>query len=312
MLRAFDLLATSTCKARKLWQAPRLSITSLRDILTPFPLSPRTGCGSPKDPPRGLTSRVLDRLERAHHCLTRADAHNVDELIRDTHRHRIQRMPSTLLNAGDGLFLSEGRIKSGDVLTLFPGLIYQIPYDLAACMHVDHVTSIPRPPDFLVNNQYLMRFHHKGTNQHLLVDGCPRGVSALNFIRASMAAPGRGGRNLDWLDTDNKTSGPDRSPQLQLQGPSYFTAALGLGHIANDPEDEDLVNAELHLIELPSDLPPRLKRLLPNAHFSDRLGPRLFTVVLMASEDLEASLKAPPIELFVSYGREPHRPGYPL
>jgi hypothetical protein len=202
----------------------------------------------------------------------------------------------------------------------------------------------------------------------------------------------------------------------QLQGPSYFTAALGLGHIANDPEDEDLVNAELHLIEvrhtysqslvktlhtkscfaampclphpylyapprpprlrtlmlrlvcvwlsvrqLPSDLPPRLKRLLPNAHFSDRLGPRLFTgarvhcfthhrpaiypharsasithglprtssllvtcltctratwracaVVLMASADLEASLKAPPIELFVSYGREPHRPGYPL
>lgn len=100
-------------------------------------------------------------------------------------KFRLQRRPSSLKDSGYGLYLISGQVKKGDVLTCYPGLIYQIPYDLEKCMFLDELTLTLHPPDFVIKNDYLLRLYHEPTHQHLLLDGCPRGASALNYIKAN-------------------------------------------------------------------------------------------------------------------------------
>ena len=102
---------------------------------------------------------------------------------------RLHRRPSNLRDGGHGLFLVSGHVAKGEVLTCYPGLIYQIPYDLEKCMFVDEVTFTLHPPEFLIKNDYLLRLYHDPTHQHLLLDGCPRGASALNYIKANQVGP---------------------------------------------------------------------------------------------------------------------------
>lgn len=37
---------------------------------------------------------------------------------------------STIPNAGRGVFLQQGHVGEGDIITLYPGTIYRLPYDL--------------------------------------------------------------------------------------------------------------------------------------------------------------------------------------
>ncbi len=156
----------------------------------------KTGIGSKHPFPPQATESLLDKLEKAHYCTTHLAHHYphrlrhqhhaaLEELVDEHWKFKLERRPSTLPNAGLGLFLTRGQVQAGDVLTLYPGLWYRIPYDLEACMPMDEVSFTPSPPTFLLKNDYLLRFHHPPTGQHLLLDGCPRGVSALNFITAN-------------------------------------------------------------------------------------------------------------------------------
>ncbi|TFJ81971.1 hypothetical protein NSK_006639 [Nannochloropsis salina CCMP1776] len=375
-------------------------------------------------PPQAEDS-LLERLEKAHMCTERllqrksqllhtkstvtfpssspreapskrlGSCPVLEDLLDEHWTFRLERQPSTLPGAGMGLFLVQGRVHAGEVITCHPGLVYRIPYDLEACMPMDEVSFSPCPPPFLVKNDYLLRFYHPVTNQHLLLDGCPQGISALNFIAANQRR-GHPWANMEWLESSpfgSRRRGPERGEGLleggwgegrkdrgmpggPMQGTSclgeggeevllpremdsskYFTAKLGLGHLAhaprgrhsergaegpqdgqtrswdagrscqhdeggeggglkfNDPHSPEKYNAEFHLCELPSDLPPHLLRFIPNLHFAQGIGSRRFCVLVTASKNLEVPQGAPPVEIYVPYASsftEVCKHGFPL
>lgn len=47
--------------------------------------------------------------------------HTLHELIDDHWKFRLERRPSTLPDAGLGLFLTQGQVQQGEVITLYPG-----------------------------------------------------------------------------------------------------------------------------------------------------------------------------------------------
>jgi hypothetical protein len=65
--------------------------------------------------------------------------------------------PSTIPGAGRGLFLAPGSgvQPKGTILTLYPGLTYQLPIDVEPLQHVDE--AMAGPPDFMLGNAYLLR-----------------------------------------------------------------------------------------------------------------------------------------------------------
>lgn len=249
----------------------------------------KTGVGSKMPFPPRATESLLDKLEKAHlcteHLLHTANHHRhytssnrsnnkashtplsstsplLDELVDEHWKYRLERRPSTLPQAGLGLFLTRGMIKAGDVITCYPGLVYRIPYDLETCMPMDEVSFTPCPPSFLLKNDYLLRFHHAETDQHLLLDGCPRGISALNFISANQRR-GRPWANMEWLESNSHACGRRGLPHAHVHSSEgrregglvekevcvgeggeyvmvptvfdtskYFTAKLGLGNMS--------------------------------------------------------------------------------
>lgn len=259
----------------------------------------KTGVGSRMPFPPQAEDSLLERLEKAHMCTERllqrksqllhtkstvtfpssspreapskrlGSCPVLEDLLDEHWTFRLERQPSTLPGAGMGLFLVQGRVHAGEVITCHPGLVYRIPYDLEACMPMDEVSFSPCPPPFLVKNDYLLRFYHPVTNQHLLLDGCPQGISALNFIAANQRR-GHPWANMEWLESSpfgSRRRGPERGEGLleggwgegrkdrgrpggPMQGTSclgeggeevllpremdsskYFTAKLGLGHL---------------------------------------------------------------------------------
>jgi len=200
----------------------------------------KTGVGSKMPFPPQATESLLEKLEKAHLC-TELLLHNtnhhrhytssssssaphatlsstyplLDELVDEHWKFRLDRRPSTLPQAGLGLFLTRGMIKAGDVITCYPGLVYRIPYDLETCMPMDEVSFTPCPPSFLLKNDYLLRFHHAETDQHLLLDGCPRGISALKFISANQRR-GRPWANMEWLESNSHACGRRGLPHTHV------------------------------------------------------------------------------------------------
>ena len=218
--------------------------------------APRFG----EEPAEDLTAEeghMSTRASDSHHHY-RLQQQHLEALIEQHCAFRLRRLPSTLPGAGLGLFLTSGKVKEGAVLTLYPGLIYRIPYDLERAMQVDEVSLTPCPPGFLLKNDYLLRFHHEPTGHHLLLDGCPRGVSALNFIKTSQRRACLGA-NMDWLESTSKacglrpTHGGHDHPGsdyltataaggekfvllpagVEAADPAkYFTSSLGMGHMS--------------------------------------------------------------------------------
>lgn len=76
-----------------------------------------------------LLDSIVDRLQRAHHCTVKASrGSDLSTLIKENSSFKLDKMRSTIKNAGNGLFLTEGKIHQHEVVTLFPGLIYHVPY----------------------------------------------------------------------------------------------------------------------------------------------------------------------------------------
>lgn len=198
--------------------------------------------------------RFGEEPEEESHTSTRASAsqhrleqQHLEELIRQHCDFRLRRLPSTLPGAGLGLFLTSGKVKEGAVLTLYPGLIYRIPYDLEREMPVDEVSFTPCPPDFLLKNDYLLRFHHEPSGQHLLLDGCPRGVSALNFIKTSQRRASFGA-NMDWLESTSQACGlrPTHGKH-EHPGSDFMTATTGGGKFALLPAGAEAADPAKYL-----------------------------------------------------------------
>jgi len=96
--------------------------------------------------------------EGVHHSAATAAAHahaqapdpglqqHLEDLITQHFQFRLCRLPSTVRGAGMGLFLSSGKVQEGAVLTLYPGLIYRVPFDVDAASGYDPISMTPCPP----------------------------------------------------------------------------------------------------------------------------------------------------------------------
>jgi len=135
-------------------------------------------------------------------------------------------------------------------------------------MTLDEATLQLRPPEFLIKNDFLLRFHDTTTDHHLLIDGNPRGPSALNFIKAMQRKKMWVG-NIEWLDATSTTSCalsyhphhhdytndggggnhnhhdrhhhpvpmalvPLSKQEYHTMAMKHVTLALGMGHMVND------------------------------------------------------------------------------
>ncbi|KAM3570843.1 hypothetical protein VYU27_007088 [Nannochloropsis oceanica] len=227
----------------------------------------KTGVGSKMPFPPQATNSLLDKLEKAHLCTehllhftsrhrrytsSSSSGHTalstfpfLEELVDEHWKFRLKRSPSSLPQAGLGLFLTRGTIKAGDVITCYPGLMYRIPYDLEICMPMDEVSFTPCPPSFLLKNDYLLRFHHADTNQHLLLDGCPRGISALNFISANQQR-GRPWANMEWLESNSHACG--RKGLLD----SHLHPSEGMGEGGGGMAEEQCVGEGGEYVRVPT------------------------------------------------------------
>lgn len=196
-------------------------------------------------------------------------------------------------------------------------------------MVLDDATLTLRPPEFLIKNEYLLRFHDTTSNKHILIDGCPRGHSALNYIKAMQKRTKRMG-NIEWLEAASTRSCLLRHNIFQpaplalvplsdnhlILCRKLMAGALGMGHLINDCYDtktnQHLVpTAEFHLYQLPKEIPHGYRRFIPNVNFSERLEGIPYTVLVCAAQDLEATPKAP-VELLAKYTHTKHKLGFPL
>lgn len=76
-----------------------------------------------------LLDSIIERLQRAHRCTVKGSrGSDLSTLIKENTSFKLDKVRSTIKNAGNGLFLTDGKIHQHEVVTLFPGLIYQVPY----------------------------------------------------------------------------------------------------------------------------------------------------------------------------------------
>lgn len=145
-----------------------------------------------------------------------------------------------------------------------------------------------------------MRFKHSGpsgTADMYMIDGCPRGISALAFTRVMEAKAPEA--NHAWLE-EQALMPPCSASVAQRQ--------WALGHLLNDPEAAERTNVHFEVLALPRDVPPPLLSLVPSVMVSAR---ERLLVAITATKGLQGT-PTQPVELFVSYGADPKSMGYPI
>lgn len=96
-----------------------------------------------------------------------------------------------------GVFLTDGYINKGDFITCFPGTIYRLPHDLEYTFVED--SGIIHLPEWLINNPNLLRLYDPIKGCNLMVDGHPKGESAINFLYSLQYDRSCSRRQFDYL-----------------------------------------------------------------------------------------------------------------
>jgi len=174
-----------------------------------------------------------------------------------------------------------------------------------------------RPPEFLMQNGYLLRFWvgELGGSQ-LLVDGRPHGVSR-DLFATLMDRDSSGPHNALWLEADEES--PLKWMTLLSSSTTYMAASLCTGHLINDvtdpssPSGHRQPNVDFQVAVVPRrDMGDHLRPYLPCMNLSLRFaGVALCIPVVVAHDDLVVLPGEPPKELLVSYGTDPRHLGYP-
>ena len=211
---------------------------------------------------------------------------------------------STIPGAGRGVFFW-GRCPAGSILTLYPGLVFDLETFLslqAATAPCDDDAFAPVPPPWTVANHYLLHLPSLGTS--FIIDGQPHGLSAHRFAAAARGEAAEA-VNTSWLQrAEGSGRGSAGSPPPQPAG----LQQAALGHMVNHGAP---ASTAFDLCPLPSlGMPPSLLRFVPslNAGRSDPTSCRMVPL-LLANAPLEAS-PGNPIELFADYGANPCTLGF--
>lgn len=107
---------------------------------------------------------------------------------------------STIPSAGRGCFLASGSVLRGGIVTLYPGMVYCSNLLPALSLDLGDEAFDTMPPFFMVGNSYLLRVTADDDREYL-VDGSPRGLSALLFSAAAATAREASVPvNSSWLD----------------------------------------------------------------------------------------------------------------
>ena len=173
---------------------------------------------------------------------------------------------SSITDAGQGVFL-KGHAHRGTIVALYPGTVYE-----------------PGEPLFFASlrNAYVLRCF-----DGLFVDGKSSGLSR-SIYRSLISMHTHGGllgpiADARWLDI---------SSQLGRQ------SCLNIGQKINNGSSKLPPNVEYQELDVPSDFNPRLKKWLPNVHYSSHWSPdrdKTRIVLLVTTKDVENE------ELFSSY-----------
>lgn len=218
----------------------------------------------------------------------------------------LEQRPSAIPGAGDGVFLTEGRIEAGTPITLYPGLL--TPMDdfvqFLAATGPDEALS-PVPPPWAVTNCYLLQVRF--LKHTFIVDGRPYGLSAQRFAAAAAGVP-PGSVNTSWLASIGQAL-PDGQQQQEPATTALQQAALGqrFNHQAGAPTIFDLC-------PFPSHLPDTLLRFVPSLLASPDSGGGSAGVrwvpLVLAQADFSAPPDGSPLELYVDYGTDPLHIGF--
>lgn len=258
-----------------------------------------------------LQHQLVAYLQRLHSIITtsRTVSDAQEQLLADGCLLRPD--PSTIPEAGTGVFLAGGTLARGAIATLYPGLVYtaQQLADLAAAEAPADDACAPSLPAFTAGNHYLLSYWFLG-RQQLLVDGQPRGLSARRFAAAAAAAEEEQGQpvaNTAWLEPDYVGGGATGSSSWLAGAAAGTTAAspawencsggeagrgvaevqvnegegsvlrflqqqAALGHLANHPPPGSPPTLAYDICPLPPGLPPHLLHFVPNLDFGGAGG----------------------------------------
>ena len=243
-------------------------------------------------------TRYLERLAAAEQGCSSAGSAGGCSGSCSTGGFSLELRDSAIPGAGRGVFFS-GRCLAGSILTLYPGLVFDLETFLreqSATAPCDDDAFAPVPPLWTVGNHYLLNLSCLGRS--FIIDGQPHGLSAHRFQARGEAAEAV---NTSWLQRAGGR-GPEGSPPL----PAVMQQAA-LGHMVNHGR----ASTAYDLCPLPAlGTPPSLLRFVPslNAGSSEPAGCR-WVPLLVANAPLEAS-PANPIELLADYGANPCTLGF--
>ena len=245
-------------------------------------------------------TRYLERLAAAEPgCRSSSGGDPGGGGIGSTGGFSLQLRESTIQGAGRGVFFS-GRCPAGSILTLYPGLVFDLETFLreqSATAPCDDDAFAPVPPPWTVGNHYLLNLSCLGRS--FIIDGQPHGLSAHRFAAAARGEAAEA-VNTTWLRAAG--SRPEGAPP-----PPAGLQQAALGHMVNHGR----ASTAYDLCPLPGlGTPPSLLRFVPslNAGRSEPAGCR-WVPLLVAKAPLEAS-PTNPIELLADYGANPCTLGF--
>ncbi|XP_069483401.1 SET domain-containing protein 9 isoform X2 [Ambystoma mexicanum] len=158
--------------------------------------------------------------------------------------------PSTLAAAGTGVFISEGVVPRGAVVSMYPGTIYQV-YE----------------PIFFqsIGNPFIFR-----CIDGILIDGNDKGISKCVYRSCS---------RRDQL-------GPFKLSDVTWLTPHHRNP-LAVGQYVNNCSNDREANVCYQELEVPEDFPIELRQYIPNIKYSHDVTGPLRCVVLVALRDIQ-------------------------
>ncbi|XP_056403406.1 SET domain-containing protein 9 isoform X2 [Hyla sarda] len=209
-------------------------ITRQRDLLSLLPPS---------------TCAMYPAPDGSHHQQCPHATHHADEVMYKCLGFSIDRHPSSLDEAGTGVFVSKGFVPKGALVSMYPGTVYQN-YE----------------PVFFqsIGNPFIFR-----CLDGILIDGNDKGISKSVYRSCS-------GRDqlgpLKMCDCTWLTSTP-RNP-------------LSVGQYINNCSNERAANVCYQEFDVPESFPVELRQYIPNVRYSHDVEGPLRCVVLVALRDI--------------------------
>lgn len=189
-------------------------------------------------------------INRADHYNDKGASSFSNEVMLDTLGFSIHRAPSSLLSAGRGVFVAQGTVPKGTVVSMYPGTVYQT-----------------HEPIFFqsIRNPFVFR-----CIDGVLVDGNDNGISKVVFKSCS-------GRDR---------LGPFKLSDITWLTPAPENP-LAVGQYVNNCSNEKSANVCYQEFDVPAEFPVELRQYLPNVNYRHDIQRPLRCVILVTLRDIQ-------------------------